>query len=54
MRLKKVVLLGNGQCPKSLLISQSIWYLQRKLKYREHAHEVIRMDSLSSYSKKEY
>jgi hypothetical protein len=28
----KEVLLGNGQCPKSLLISQSIWYLQRKLK----------------------
>jgi hypothetical protein len=27
MRLKEVVLLGNGQCPKSLLTSQSIWYL---------------------------
>jgi hypothetical protein len=51
---KKVVPLGNGQCPKSLLISQSIWYLQRKLKKCEHAHEVIRMDNISSYSKNEY
>jgi hypothetical protein len=54
MRLKEVVILGNGQCPKSLLISQSIWYLHKKLKQHEHAHEVIRMDNLSSYSKKEY